>query len=104
MAKKINTDILTAFELEKLENKVQQFQKYLEMNPITAQVTKNNEILLTEDTQDKLHKEIIIQIKIQDALFNWLPLLEKLRQSEKTKDIETRGDVPVNGLFKKKNT
>lgn len=103
MAKAIKVESLISFEINKLQDKVDQFQQYLEMNPITAQVTQANEILLTQDTQDQLHKEIIIQIKMQDALFNWLPLLEKLKLNEADKGLETRGDVPVNGLFKNKD-
>lgn len=99
---KLNLDSLISVEIEKLQGKVNQFQKYLEMNPITAQVTKDNEILLSQDSQDKLHKEIVIQIKMQDALFNWLPLLEKLKKGEEGKELETRGDVEINGLFKNK--
>ena len=99
---KIKVESLINVEIEKLQAKVNQFQKYLEMNPITAQVTKDSEIILSQDNQDKLHKEIIIQIKMQDALFNWLPLLEKLKKGEEGKELETRGDIEINGLFKSK--
>jgi len=102
MAKKINTKDIILFELTKLEAKVNEFQAYLELNPINAQVTKGNEIMLSEENQDKLHKEIVIQIKMQDALFSWIPLLEKLREGEQTKQLETRGDIEVNGLFSRK--
>jgi hypothetical protein len=104
MAKKIDPKTLISFELDKLEQKVQEFQNYLSMNPITAQVTKGSQILLTEDDQDKLHKELVIQIKVQDALFAWMPLLEKLREAQAGKQLETRGDIEVNGLFKHKHT
>lgn len=101
MAKaKITDQSLIHFELEKLEAKVNQFQTYLEMNPITAVVTQGNEVILTEENQDKLHKEILIQIKIQDVLFNWLPALEKLKE-KKVDKISTRGDIEVSGLFKR---
>jgi tyrosine-protein phosphatase YwqE len=100
MAKKIDNKNLVLFELNKLENKVNEFQSYLELNPINASVTRGNEIILTEENQDKLHKEIVIQIKMQDALFSWIPLLEKLREGEQNKELETRGDIEVNGLFK----
>lgn len=104
MAKKqINPNDILLFELTKLENKVNEFQAYLELNPINAQVTKGNEIMLTEENQDKLHKEIVIQIKMQDALFSWLPLLQKLREGEQAKQLETRGDIEVNGMFKRLN-
>jgi len=101
MAKKIDEKNLIHFEIEKLEAKVQEMQEYLTMNPIITSVTTGGEISLSEDSQDKLHKEILIQIKIQDALFNWLPLLEKLRAGEQAKEIATRGDVEINGLFKR---
>lgn len=103
--KKINPDSLIAVELEKLQKKVNEFQTYLELNSINYVISKDREFDITVDTQDKLHKEIIVQIKMQDALFNWLPVLEQLKAG-KTEDsnavIETRGDIPVNGLFNKK--
>lgn len=99
---KIKVDSLINIELSKLENKVKEFQDYLEMNSIVAKVTGNSEIFLGLEQQDQLHKEIVIQIKIQDALFNWMPLLEKLREEKDNKKIETRGDVPVNGMFLRK--
>lgn len=52
--------------------------------------------------QEKLHKEIAIQIKMQDAILVWLPILEKLKQREEEK-LQTYGDVEVNGLFNKKS-
>lgn len=100
MAKTIKPESYIHFELKKIESKVKEFQDYLSLNPITAQVTKGNEILLSDENQDKLHKEIVIQIKMQDALFNWLPLLEKLREDE-SKEVEKRGDVKIGGMFKK---
>lgn len=109
MAKKIDPDRLISVELEHLENKVKEFQDYLRLNTIVTKVTVANrsanidEILLSEDAQDKLHKEIVIQIKMQDALFTWLPLLEKLKEGEASKELETRGDIAVNGLFKNRN-
>lgn len=102
MAKKINKDSLISVELEKLQKKVDEFQKYLEMNPIITQVTKDNIIVITEDDQDKLHKELLVQIKVQDAIFSWLPLLEKLKEEKSTKDMATYGNVEVNGMFKNK--
>lgn len=103
MAKKLNTESLINVEIQNLEDKVKEFQTYLKQNSIN---TNTNGIRYddTEDleSQDKRHKEIVIQIKMQDALFNWLPLLEKLRQGEDAKKLETRGDVPVNGLYASK--
>lgn len=100
MAKRVDLKKLVHFELERLEEKVKEFQDYLQVNSITAKVTSGNEVVLSEDNQDKLHKEIVIQIKMQDALFSWIPLLEKLRETEDSKQLETRGDIEVNGMFK----
>lgn len=103
MAKKsVDLDSLIHIELTKLEDKVNQFQDYLEMNTIVTQVTSESEIILTEENQDKLHKEILIQIKMQDALFNWLPLLKKLKETELNKEVEVRGDGHVGNFFKGK--
>lgn len=101
MAKKINTDSLIHVELEKLEKKVKEFQTYLELNSIlysgTTRMDEDNEV-----DQDKLHKEIVVQIKMQDALFVWLPLLDKLKAGEQGKELETRGNIEVNGLYKRR--
>jgi hypothetical protein len=102
MAKKVDTKSLIHVELNKLEAKIHEFQQYLEINPIITKVTGNDIILLPEDAQSLLHKEIAVQIKIQDALFNWMPLLEKLRETDSTKPLETRGDIEINGLFAKR--
>lgn len=96
---KANIDNLIKMELEKIEKKVEEFQEYLEINPI---VSDSSFLLLEEDTQNRVHKEITIQIKMQDALFNWLPLLEKLREDKSKKQTSTRGDVKVGGMFAKK--
>lgn len=98
---KIKLDSLISFELDKLEAKAGEFQQYLEENSIITKVTSDNEILLALEEQDKLHKEIVIQIKMQDALFNWMPLLEKLREGDALKKLELRGDATANGLFNK---
>ncbi len=101
MAKKANPNSYIHLELEKLESKVEEFQRYLELNNIVQ--FKNTQIdEIEEDIQDKLHKEIVIQIKMQDALFSWLPLLEKLKEAKDLKSLETRGNVEVNGMFKNK--
>jgi hypothetical protein len=98
---KIKIDSLIDVELSKLEAKVAEFQTYLEENSITTVVKGNGEFFLGLEEQDKLHKEIVIQIKMQDALFNWMPLLEKLREAEVTKKQQIRGDIEVGGLFNK---
>lgn len=102
MAKKFNTDNIIGKEILSLEDKVKEFQDYLKLNKIISKVTNGSEILLSEENQDKLHKEIVVQIRMQDAIFNWLPLLKKLREIEDDTAIETRGDIPISGLFKKK--
>lgn len=103
MGKKINPDLLIAVELDRFEKKLKEFQSYLEKNSIVTQVTSKNEILLAEDTQEKLHKEIQVQIKMQDAVLAWLPLLKKLKESKQEDELQTRGDIAVNGLFKNSN-
>lgn len=102
MAKKVDVKSLISVELNKLERKIKEFQDYLIMNPITTQVTKDGAINLTESDQTLLHKEIAVQIKIQQALFEWMPLLEKLRETEDDKPLATRGDIEINGMFKKR--
>ena len=43
---------------------------------------------------------MLVQIKIQDAVFAWMPLLLKLRETEDGKNIETRGDIKIGGNFR----
>lgn len=102
MAKKLDTKSLIHTELKKLQQKINEFQHYLEINNIITEVTTDGSVLLSEDDQNKLHKEILVQIKMQDALFVWMPLLEKLKAGEQQKQLETRGDIEINGLFKNK--
>lgn len=100
MAKKIDEKSIIDLELKKIEDKVNEFQSYLEDNSITkVKPLEHNE---NDNYQDKLHKEILVQIKMQDALFSWLPLLQKLKELDSEKEVSTRGDVPINGLFKSK--
>jgi hypothetical protein len=101
MAKKINITELIARELGNFEDKLREFQRYLKDNNISGIVSVGNDFDLSEENQDKLHKEIIVQIKMQDAIMNWLPLLKKLRETEEQKDIETKGDIKIGGMFKK---
>lgn len=102
MAKKIDVNRLINTELQNLEDKVKEFQKYLQINSIISTVdgTRIDELSLTEEKQDKLHKEILVQIKMQDALFVWLPLLEKLREQRAEDELQTYGDAEINGMFK----
>ena len=98
--KKLDSKSLVDLELSKLEKKVQEFQTYLEQNSILKAKTLDS----TDDYQDKLHKEMLVQIKVQDALFNWMPLLAKLRETEEDK-VELRGGGELNGMYinKKQN-
>lgn len=105
MPKHTKAENLIDSEIKELENKVKEFQDYLRLNSIISNVGNKgklriDELDLTIEDQDKLHKEIVIQIKMQDAVFNWLPLLRKLRESEEEKQMETRGDVEVSGMFR----
>ena len=50
----------------------------------------------------KRHAEIQCQIKIMDALPNWLAGLKKLKEDSETAEPEYRGDQVPNGLMKKK--
>lgn len=101
MAKKLDNQDVIHFELERLEKKVEEFQTYLEKNSILTPPSSNYGDGV--DNQDKLHKEMVLQIKVQSALFEWLPLLAKLRDRDnRDKAIKTRGDVEINGLFNQK--
>lgn len=109
MAKKVQIENLIASEVKGIEEKIKEFQDYLRLNSIISKVNSSgeahriDEIELTIEDQEKLHKEILIQIKMNDALFNWLPLLKKLRETDANKSQEMRGGVEVNGMFKTKD-
>ena len=84
---KINKDSLISIELEKISAKVEEFQTYLENKKIAAE----------SDTKSR-HEEIEIQIKMQNALFQWLPILENLRSlgmNEEEKEDYRRGTKPA---------
>lgn len=104
MAKKeLDNNSLIHFELTKLEEKVKEFQDYLEYNSIVRVKNKRiDDIELSGDDQDKLHKEILVQIKMQDALFSWMPNLLKLREVNNENKLVTRGNQEVNGMFKRR--
>lgn len=100
-AKKIDDKSLIHFNLVKLESKINEFQNYLQLNSINSIVSRDGEIKISSDDQEQLHKEILVQIKMQDALFVWVPLLEKLKEGETTKTkLEVYGDAEINGMFK----
>lgn len=103
MAKKIDVDKLISTELENFENKLKEFQDYLLINSIIypkSNSVRIDELNMTEEDQEKLHKEISIQIKMQDAVLTWLPLLDKLRETKAEKTMDVRSNEEMAGLFK----
>lgn len=102
MPKKINIENIIATELEKVEEKVREFQRYLLDNSVSGMASVGGDITLSEDDQDKIHKEITMQIKMMDAVLNWLPLLKKYRETEEQKKPGTYGDQEVGGMFLRK--
>lgn len=100
MSKKVNIESIIESEIQKVEAKVHEFQQYMTDNNISGVVSSGGEFSLSEENQDKLHKEIAMQIKMMDSVLNWLPLLKKLREVEVEKEKENRGNVKVGGLFK----
>lgn len=90
-----NKDSVIAFELDRLDEKIKEFQDYLEKNTIITKVKNNT---LKEADETNRHKEIDTQIKMINALFLWLPSLEKLRSTEEKKP-DIRGGNSLNGMF-----
>ena len=86
-----------ALELEKFEQKIREFQAYLE----TYNVNSKTETIMVDAS--KRHAEIQCQIKIMDALPNWLAGLKKLKEDSQTAEPEYRGDQVPNGLMKNKS-
>lgn len=95
---------LTSIDLEvdRVGDKVKEFQDYLEQNRITPLPDFDSE---TQEGSDgiSLAKEIDLQIKMTDAVLRWLPILKTLRDDDTKRSAETRGDVEVSGMFKKKD-
>jgi hypothetical protein len=96
MAKSLNKESLISFERNRLEEKIKEFQDYLEDNTIINKIT-NNKLKQVDPNVDR-HKEIDVQIKMINALFTWLPALEKLRSVD-GKEFEARGGAEINGMF-----
>lgn len=91
--KKSNPESLIALELDRLSNKVDEFQDYLEAKQIRAEADDNAR-----------QKEIEVQIKMVNALFEWLPSLEALRSlgmNEEEKEEYRKGTRPA-GIASKK--
>lgn len=101
MAKKIKVESLIALPLKKFEDKLNQFQTYLEEHPIQGMVLTDKDIKVASEWTELNHKEIAVQIKMQEAVLNWLPLLEKLKQGEAAKNTEVRGESEIGGMYKK---
>lgn len=82
---------LIALELKEFSDKIKQFQGYLSEHDIRFM-----------DEDKKRHDEVGCQIKIMDALPNWLAALEKLLTTDEVqkKEIEVRGGNEVSGLMK----
>jgi hypothetical protein len=92
MAKKNKDDSIIALELERFEKKIKEFQDYLEFTSIKS----------IGDTKER-HSEIDAQIKILNALPNWLASYEKLlEQNDASKELILRGDEEMSGLMKNK--
>lgn len=92
MAKKNNKDSVIALELERFEKKIKEFQDYLEFTSIKS----------IGDTKER-HNEIDAQIKILNALPNWLTAYERLLEEASTSDqIDVRGGEEISGLMQKK--
>lgn len=89
------------YEVSRVEDKVKEYQDYLEKNTIITKV-KDNKLEEADDSVGARHKEIEVQIKIMDALLRWLPLLKNLKEEESKKQIEVRGDSEINPMFKKR--
>lgn len=87
------------YEVSRVEDKVKEYQDYLEKNTIITKV-KDNKLEEADDSIGVRHKEIEVQIKIMDALLRWLPLLKSLKEEDSKKQIEVRGDSEINPMFK----
>lgn len=88
---------LIATELSRFEDKVKEFQDYLEKNTIITKV-KNGKVIDADEANR--YKEIDIQMKIMSSVSIWLETLKKLRASDEKK-VEIRGSAEVSGMFKK---
>ena len=87
------------YEVSRVEDKVKEYQDYLQKNTIITKV-KDNKLEEADDSIAVRHKEIEVQIKIMDALLRWLPLLKNLKEEDSKKQIEARGDGEINPMFK----
>jgi hypothetical protein len=101
MAKAVKVNAVDV-EISRVEEKIKEFQDYLKENTIITKVV-NGRLKEASEDQSMRHKEIEIQIKMNEAVLRWLPLLKVLREDEvEKKGVETRGDVQVSGIYKNK--
>lgn len=93
MAKKIKENSPIALQLEEFKEKINEYQSYLNSIDI-------NKI---RDTKER-HNEVDCQIKIMNALPQWLAALEKLLEDadDIKKEIEVRGGDEMSGIMKYK--
>ena len=102
MSKKIDKVITNIdYEIGKVEEKIKEFQDYLIENTVITKV-KNGELKEASEAQALRHKEIEIQIKMNDAVLRWLPILKSLREEASKKEVALMGDVEMNPMFKRK--
>lgn len=92
MPKKTKINSIIALEIGKYEAKIREFQIYLE----THDVRRIGEINKDEDK----YKEIDTQIKILNALPNWLEALKRLKEVEGEATEEMRGESEINDAHK----
>lgn len=89
MGGKSKKESLIALELNSFEDIVKRFQDYL---------SKYDVRFIEEDK--KRHDEADCQIKIMNALPNWLAALERLRESKSdAKVVDVRGSSEMSGLM-----
>lgn len=79
-----------ALEIEKYESKINEFQTYLE----THDIRRIGELDIEEDK----YKEIDTQIKMMNALPNWLVSLKTLKEDAEAKSIELRGGNEISDI------
>lgn len=84
-------------ETLRYEEKVKEFQDYLEQNTVIRKI-KNGKVI--EADEANRYKEMDIQMKIMSNLPAWLEALKKLRDTNEKK-VEIRGSAEVSGMFKK---
>ncbi len=88
MAKKDKNNVI-ALEIENFENKIKEFQIYLH----THDIRRIGEF--EKEGGDK-YKEVDLQIKMMNALPNWLVALKSLKEAAAELQEDLRGDSEMN--------